>query len=431
MKGKELIGYCLEVLKKAGADKAQCKAVESSRHELSIDTGDISLFRTVYNTNINLTAISQGKKASISINKADEAAIDKAVSELMDSIETVPYDEANDISPLQAEKEFTSGESQADVDKMYTALKELLEKLKVKYPETSIDMSFMHFTHTQEYFGNTSGVYFATSKGQYGFEPVIITKSGKKTSSDNYTFVSFKNIDRELIKLGSVEELIDQSSVSVETTPIEGKFDGEVIITPDCLLELVKRFTDITISDRVLVAGTSLFKEKLNCKVADEKLTLHSNPLAEELADGYYVTEDGFEAQNSTLIENGILKSFILTQYGANKTKREISANPGGAFVIDAGQSSYADMIKSIKKGILLCRYSGGRPSDDGEFSCVAKNSFYIENGEIKYPISETMISGNLFEAFNSIRAISQERVNFGNAVMPYIKVSGLNISGK
>jgi len=91
-------------------------------------------------------------------------------------------------------------------------------------------------------------------------------------------------------------------------------------------------------------------------------------------------------------------------------------------------------MIKSSnlpKKGILLCRFSGGRPSDNGDFSGVAKNSYYIENGEIRYPISETMVNGNIVEMMNNIKQISSERVNSGYHIYPWIKFDGLTVSGK
>ena len=88
-------------------------------------------------------------------------------------------------------------------------------------------------------------------------------------------------------------------------------------------------------------------------------------------------------------------------------------------------------MIKSVERGILLARFSGGYPSDNGDFSGVAKNSYLIENGEIKYPISESMISGNFAEMLKNIKAISKERIDYGFSILPWIQVSGITISGK
>jgi len=89
------------------------------------------------------------------------------------------------------------------------------------------------------------------------------------------------------------------------------------------------------------------------------------------------------------------------------------------------------EIIKSTKKGIILKRFSGGNPSDNGDFSGVAKNSYYVEDGEIKFPITETMVSGNLVEMMMNIKQISKERINSGYHNYPWIKFDGLTVSGK
>ena len=65
------------------------------------------------------------------------------------------------------------------------------------------------------------------------------------------------------------------------------------------------------------------------------------------------------------------------------------------------------------------------------EISPVWQNSYYIENGRIQYPVSETMISGNLIEMMHNIIDISQERVNYGSGIYPWIGFSGVTISGR
>jgi PmbA protein len=104
--------------------------------------------------------------------------------------------------------------------------------------------------------------------------------------------------------------------------------------------------------------------------------------------------------------------------------------NSGGNRVIDAGNTSYDEMISATKQGLLLGRFSGGNPAANGDFSGVAKNSFLIENGVVTRPVSEVMISGNAFEMMRSISAISKERVNDGGTLTPWVKVEGLTIAG-
>ena len=61
----------------------------------------------------------------------------------------------------------------------------------------------------------------------------------------------------------------------------------------------------------------------------------------------------------------------------------------------------------------------------------MAKNSFLVEDGQIKGAISETMINGNLAELLNHLVAISKETVADGNMVLPYVAFDGVVISGK
>ena len=80
--------------------------------------------------------------------------------------------------------------------------------------------------------------------------------------------------------------------------------------------------------------------------------------------------------------------------------------------------------------GILLARFSGGYPSANGDLG-IAKNSYLIEDGEIKYPISESMVSGNFADMLMNVKAVSKERVDSGRSIFPWVAVSGATISGK
>ena len=105
--------------------------------------------------------------------------------------------------------------------------------------------------------------------------------------------------------------------------------------------------------------------------------------------------------------------------------------NTGSDLVVEPGDKSFEELVKSIDKGLLLGGFSGGQPGANGEFSGVAKNSFLIENGKIKCAVTETMVNGNLGEALNHIHGISKELICDGGSVVPYIALDGIVISGK
>ena len=58
------------------------------------------------------------------------------------------------------------------------------------------------------------------------------------------------------------------------------------------------------ISDGKMVTGNSLYKDKLNEKIASSKLSIHSQPLSDAIADGYFITSDGYVAENSIILDS-------------------------------------------------------------------------------------------------------------------------------
>lgn len=431
MKNEELANYCINSLQEAGTDKVEFLIETSKRYELNVEGEELSLLRTTFDQNLNLTVIKDGKKGVISLNKTDEEALREAMKNVMEIANNSNADEANDISPIQPEGSHSSGEDAPDLDRMYIKLKNFLASVKASYPKINLIQSFLDFTCKNQYYANSNGVRLSSTKGNYTLQAAFTSRDGEKTSSFNFSGFSIKDLNRELLDCGSIKLLLKQAEEQLDTTPIEGKFTGDIIITPDCLVDMIDSYLDVYLRDMALISGTSELKDRLNERVTSDKFTLHSNPVSDEISDGYFITNDGFEAKNMTIIDKGILKSFMLSLYGAKKTSKDRALNNGRAFVVEPGEKSLDEIIGSIEKGILFARFSGGNPSKNGDFSGIAKNSYYIENGEIKYPISETMISGNLYEVFNNIIDISSERINFGVAILPWIAASGVTISGK
>lgn len=427
---KDITSYCIDVMMKAGIQKAQCTLRDSSKDEFNVDSGEISLLRTTNDTSLYMMGIIDDKRGSIYINKTDTESIDRAVKEVLNLAESSEADSANDISELQPSKVFQKGPTESNLNLMYDRITAFLEYSQKTYPSLMLEQAILDFVSKKSYFRNSNGVYFESYRGIYNFSPIFTSKEGKEISSFNYSGFSSGNLDRELHEYCSIDTLMRQSTEQISTKEISGKFTGEIIITPDCMNEFLSYIT-MFLSDYPLISGTSIYKDSLNELIADPQLTLHSRPVSDEIADGYFFTPDGYEARNSTIIEKGVLKTFLLSLYGANKTGKPKAVNSGDAYIIDAGKHSFEEMVSSVKKGILMCRFSGGSPSDNGDFSGVCKNSYYIENGEILYPIRETMISGNLGKVLKNIRHISSERIDFGSEILPWIQVGDITISGK
>ena len=427
---KQIAQYGLDALLEADADKAECSLTLSDRHELNVELGEFTLMRTTFDTQIGVTAIKNGRKGSTSINKSDNDSLDRAAADALDIAAASTPDDANDIAEAQPPAVFTSGSDAPDMDKMHFRMKEMLQSVEARYPKLVLRQAYLDFTHTRNYFLNSNGVDFVTSEGVYTFMTVFSSKDEEKVSSFNYTAFSLKNLEKALLGCGSLDILLQQSTEQINTRPLEGKFVGNIIITPDCLSDMLY-FLSYSLGDGPMISGTGIYKDKLNKQIASPMLSIHSRPVSDEICNGYFVTPDGYAAQNSTIVQDGVLKSFLLSLYGSRKTGLDRAVNSGGAFVVDQGDTPFDEMVKSVKKGILLARFSGGSPSDNGDLSGVAKNSYLIEDGEIKYPISESMISGNVADMLMNVTAVSNERIDYGFSILPWVAVSGVTISGK
>jgi len=203
---------------------------------------------------------------------------------------------------------------------------------------------------------------------------------------------------------------------------------GDLVIAPTCLPSFLG-FMTARLGDGPMISGTSIYKDKMGEMVASDLLTLHSGPVSREICSGYWTTGDGYKAENSTIVEKGKLNSHLLGLYGANKTGLPRAVNAGGCYIVEPGTHTFDELISQVDEGVLINRFSGGRPSDRGDFSGVAKNSYYIKGGEIQYPIKETTVSGNMNDLLQSIQSISSERLNSGSSIYPWIRVSGVAAS--
>ena len=204
-----------------------------------------------------------------------------------------------------------------------------------------------------------------------------------------------------------------------------------MILTPGAAADFIDMLLSNYIGEGVIIDGTSQWLDKVGEQVADEKLTIALKPYDERIVMGERATASGFRSEEVTLIEKGVLKTHRLSLYGSNKTGRPLVKNTGSDLVIEAGDRTLEELIASVDRGLVMGGFSGGQPGTNGEFSGVAKNSFLIENGKIKGAVTETMVNGNLGDAFRNIRGISREVLCNGGFVVPYIAVDGIVVSGK
>ena len=428
---RDIAAYAIEAMVKAGADKAACKAASGRKDEFNVDAGKFSLLRTLYNDELSLTAIKDSRKGTISVNKLDKDSINKAVEECVALAASAAPDEAEDIAPLIENKNFSRKVGGADMDRLFSRSKELVEQAMDEFPGLSLDL-YTEFNSGKTAYVNNNGVEFTDEVEYYMVRSLFTAKDGEDSSSFNYYGALTESLDTPFMNLGMQRTLFDESVRSTKTRMVDEKFVGKIIVSPACDYMMWNTLLDCFLGTASLVNGTSRWKDALGALVTDKKFTFRAAPLHPDIVASERFTTDGFASTNTDLIRDGVLTSFALNLYGANKTGKPRAGNTGfNNIEVAAGDTSLADMIKGVDKGILINRFSGASPGPSGDISGVAKNSFLIENGQVTDALSETMLAFNVLDVLQNIPAISKEQCINGMYVMPWCCFDGVTISGK
>jgi PmbA protein len=428
---KDIANYALEQLKKAGADKASCRAAKSRKDEFNIEANKFTLLRTVFTDDLQLKALVGGRKGVTIINKLDKDGIDEAVKGCIALAKSAEPDEAEDIAPMVENKDFDTTRGGADMDGLFKRSKEYLEQLGDEFPKILIDGFTSYYNGGESAYVNSNGVCFSSKNEFYHFNSTFVGKDGDKASSFFGGGANLADLSKPFIASGMHRQQLEDAVKSINTRMVEEKFTGKIIVTPTCDDLLWHTLLSCFLTDRPLIEGTSRWKDALNTQVADKKLTFRAAPLNPAVVEAQRYTADGFEIRDVDLIKDGMLKSFALSLYGANKTGKPRADTSVYNMEVTPGDTPLAEIIKNTDRGILLNRYSGGSPGASGEVSGVAKNSFLIENGKVTDALQETMFSFNILDAIKNITAISKERIADGAGILPWVCLDGITVSGK
>ncbi len=431
---EKLAQHVLDAAREAGAQSAQCVVNETETHEFSMGSGEFTLLRTLFDRSVELALIKDGRKGTISVNSFDDDALSKAVADCVASAESAEPDAAWEFDGEARNETFTEGALACDADALFARTKELADDIAARHPRIMIEEMYTDHKAARAVYKNSAGVTCRTADGWYDISLMYSAHDGDKATSFYYGDLKLGSLDKRFINCGLIEWELSAVERQLDSAPLSGKFTGTVLLAPGALNELVLGTINWNfVSDSPLIDGTSIWKDKLGEQVADERLSLSLTPRAADVVAGMRYTDEGYRAGDWDIIRDGRLTGFALTQYGANKIGG-VRAGCTGWYPyphIPAGDSDLDRIIAGIDRGVLVMRFSGGDPAPSGEFSGVAKNSFLIEDGQIKTALTETMISGCIADMLKNVRAISREVLKDGVCSLPFIAFDGVTVSGK
>lgn len=170
-------------------------------------------------------------------------------------------------------------------------------------------------------------------------------------------------------------------------------------------------------------------KTKLGDKLVDERVNIYTDPSNPDLPASTW-GGDGMPQEKRTWIEKGVVKNLSYSRYWAQK--KGVKPVPGGANIImDGGTQTLEELIKGTEKGILVTRLWYIRPVDPQTllFTGLTRDgTFYIENGQIKFPIKNLRFNESPVIMLNNLDALGKtERTVSGesgqSALIPPMRI--------
>ncbi|MGG2140679.1 metalloprotease PmbA [Symbiopectobacterium sp. RP] len=173
--------------------------------------------------------------------------------------------------------------------------------------------------------------------------------------------------------------------------------------------------------------------DKLGQQILPDWLTIEELPhLRKGLASTPFDSEGGRTAQRD-IVKDGVLQTWLLTSYAARKLGVKSTGHAGGIHNWRiAGQGlNFQQMLKQMDKGLLVTELMGqGVSAVTGDYSRGA-SGFWVENGEIQYPVSEITIAGNLKTMLRDMVTLGDDietrsNIQCGSVLLPSMKIAGI-----
>ena len=183
-----------------------------------------------------------------------------------------------------------------------------------------------------------------------------------------------------------------------------------VIFAADIAPSLFGKFIS-AIRGSALYRQSSFLLDHLGKQIFPEFIHIHEQPYLLKGLGSATFDGEGVATKTRDLVTDGILQSYVLDSYSARKLKMETTGNAGGVhnLTIDRGDLDFKALLKEMDTGIVITETMGmGVNILTGDYSQGAAG-FWVEKGEIQYPIDEFTIASNLREMFMGIQAIGND----------------------
>lgn len=183
-------------------------------------------------------------------------------------------------------------------------------------------------------------------------------------------------------------------------------------------------------TSRALQQKSSYLDGMLEKKIASEKLTIMDDPHIPKALGSRIFNDEGIALNKRYIIENGVLKNYLVDDYYGRKLKMEPNGGYPANMIVAKGSRDQSAIISDLPKAILVTGFIGGNSNGTtGDFSFGIVGHL-IENGRIVKPVNEMNITGNGRDFWNTLIEVGNDPFAYSSAQVPTLVFDGVSFSG-
>ena len=432
---REAVEFALQIAKKAGA-AAEVGVTKVSG--LSVSTRLMNTENIEFNNDgsLGISVYLGQRKGNASTSDLQPKSIQQAVESALGIAKYTSEDECAGL----ADKELMAfdapdldlyHEAQISVDEAVEMAK-TAEESALNVSERIVNSEGATFnSHSGvRVYGNTHGMLQSYLSSRYSLSCSVIAAYEEQLERDyEYT------VSRELDALSSPIWVGQQAAIKAEDRLNPQKIatcEVPVIFYNEVATGLIGHLAG-AISGGALYRKSSFLLDKLGTQVLPSWFEISERPhLCKQLASSAFDSE-GVRTQDREIITDGILQTYLMTSYSGRKMGLPSTGHAGGIhnWLVKPNRSGGLNtLLAEMGTGLLVTEFLGSAiNSVTGEYSRGAAG-FWVENGEVQYPVAEITIAGQLQEMYQQIIAVGDDiehrsNIQTGSILLEKMKVSG------
>ncbi len=432
----------IERARKAGADQADGVMFEGVSISHAQRLGHIEKLERSEGYDLGLRVLIGKRQAIVSSNDRSRAALDALVERAVAMAKSVPEDEFCGVAdPAQIAKTWPAIDL---LDPVEPATEILIERARAAEDAARAVAGITNSEGAEASWGS-SRVVLASSNGFYGtyagsshsVSAAVVAGSGDGMERDyDYSSTVYAEDLEDPVKVGTRagEKAVRRLNARKPATA-----RLPVVYDPRIASGLLGHLVGAILGPSI-ARKTSFLKDKLGERVFPAGINIIDDPHRQRGLRSKPFDAEGLANQRRALVEDGILKTWVLDlrsarQLGLASTghaSRGTSSPPSPSttnLYLEPGKQSREELIADIKSGLYVTELIGmGVNGVTGDYSRGAAG-FWIENGELAYPVNEITIASNLKEMFLSLSAASDLEFRAGTNA-PTLRVESMTIAG-